>query len=184
MALFDRFKSVKKGQAVKVVKIKKVSIDAGAMAGAGTAAGAAIVSRMFDQERCPTKILVVEDGMYSENVADYAFKMAQKLDCEIITLYVANPLLQFGQQRREEATALFFKNAEKAAAKFAAKALEMGVTVSHLMELGDSKKLVAKVSAQDAGVRYVLSVPEFRGTKAIYNLGQQMPALDLARESI
>lgn len=180
MALFDRFKAVKKDKSVNVVKIKKVSIDPGAMAAGGTVAGAAIVSRMVDQQRSPTKILVVANGCYSENVEGYALKMAQKLDCEIITLHVSDALLKLSDTQRKEATALFFKTAEKAAAQFAARAEEMGVTVSHLLELGDPKKLVAKICAQEAGIRYVLSEPKSRGIKETYNLRQPMPVLDLA----
>ena len=46
------------------------------------------------------------------------------------------------------------------AEKFAAQAIARGIKVEHVMDIGNPDEVVARVSAADAGVRYVLSKPE------------------------
>ena len=53
------------------------------------------------QPNSTTKILTVQDGDHSTVLVDYAVKMAQKLDCEIIALDVSEQPLEHTGERRE-----------------------------------------------------------------------------------
>ena len=54
----------KKNKDVQVTKVKKQSVEMGAMAaGSPSQAGEAVV-RMMDQQNAPTKVLMVQDGEY------------------------------------------------------------------------------------------------------------------------
>ncbi|MDD3814734.1 MAG: hypothetical protein PHZ02_08810, partial [Desulfocapsaceae bacterium] len=79
---------LKKTKQVNVKKIKEESVDMGVMAAGSLTSGADILARMVDQRNSPTKVLMVQDGEYTAQVTDYAMKMAQRLDCEIIALDV------------------------------------------------------------------------------------------------
>jgi nucleotide-binding universal stress UspA family protein len=115
---------------------------------------------MMDQKNAPTKVLMVQDGEYMQQVTDYAMKMAQRLDCEIIALDVTDTPLQFSGDRRKRETERFMDMAKKNAATFTSQAQARGLKVEHLMDVGIPEEVIARVSAEDAGVRYVLSKPE------------------------
>ncbi|MDP2105591.1 MAG: hypothetical protein Q8J76_06315, partial [Desulfobulbaceae bacterium] len=161
MALLNWLGMGKKGEKVTVVKVKEESIHQGEMASSSPSAAVAAMARIVDQKTATTKILVVEDGRtYSETVTEYALKMAQRLDCEIIALDTSVAPLKFTGERRDTETAAFFDTAERSVRRFAAKAEKMGITLSHMMELGDQEEVIARMSSQDAGIRYVLTEPE------------------------
>ncbi len=161
MAFFDWFKLGKdKNKTVNVVKLKEEAIGHGAMAAGGPAAAARAMSKMVDQKTAPAKVLMVQDGVYSQKVTDYALKMAQRLDCEIIALDVTDDPLQFLGERRERESNRFYERAKKSADSFSLQADSMGITTKHVMEVGDQEEVIAKLSKQDAGIRYVLTKPE------------------------
>ena len=101
-----------------------------------------------------------------QQVTDYALKMAQRLDCEVIALDVTDRPLQFSGERKKRETDRFMAMAEKNAANFASQAQARGIKVEHIMDIGVPEEVIARVSSDDAGVRYVLSVPEEDAARA------------------
>jgi len=161
----------KKNTGVDVQKIKKQSVDMGAMAAGNPSAATEALGRMVDQNNAPTKVLMVQDGEYMAQVTDYALKMAQRLDCEIIALDVTDKPLQFAGDRLQRESDRFIDIARQSAEKFIIQATAQGIKVEHIMDIAKPEEVVARVSAADAGIRYVLSKPE--GTSA--TVDQQRP---------
>ncbi len=150
---------MKKKKEVTVKKIKPQSVDMGGMAAGSPTAATDILARMIDQGNAPTKVLMVQDGEYLMQVTDYALKMAQRLDCEIIALDVTDKPLQFTGDRRTRESDRFMEMAKANAAKFTLQAIACGIKVGHIMDISNPEEAIARVSAADAGIRYVLSKP-------------------------
>ncbi|MFT5727462.1 MAG: hypothetical protein ACI8PB_001597 [Desulforhopalus sp.] len=150
----------KKNKDVNVQKIKRKSIDPGSMAAGNGNQAANVIAMMVDQTNSPTKVLMVQDGDHISQVTDYALKMAQRLDCEIIALDVTDKPLQFTGERRARETDRFTDLATSNAEKFTIQARAQGIKVEHIMEISDPEEVIARVSCADAGIRYVLSKPE------------------------
>ncbi len=157
---------MKKNKDVNVEKIKTKSVDMGAMAAGSPSEAAGALARMMDQKNAPTKVLMVQDGEYMQQVTDYAMKMAQRLDCEIIALDVTDKPLQFAGDRKKRESERFMELAQQNADKFMAQATARGIKVEHVMDIGVPDEVVARVSAADAGIRYVLSKPEGDAARA------------------
>ncbi len=168
----------KKNKGVEVQKIKKESVDMGAMAAGSPSAATEALGRMVDQKNAPTKVLMVQDGEYMPQVTDYALKMAQRLDCEIIALDVTDKPLHFSGDRLQRESDRFIEMARKNAENFASQAAAQGIKVEHIMDIASPEEVVARVSANDAGIRYVLSKPE--GEVATAEQGRlHLPVFDL-----
>lgn len=130
------------------------------MAAGSPSEAAGALAKMIDQENAPTKVLMIQDGEYLPQVTDYAMKMAQRLDCEIIALDITDKPLQFSGDRRTRESDRFIEMARTNAEKFTSQAVSRGIKVEHIMDIGDSEEIIARVSAADAGIRYVLSKPD------------------------
>ncbi len=150
----------KKNKGVDVQKIKQQSVDMGATAAGSPSAAAEALGRMVDQNNAPTKVLMVQDGEYMPQVTNYALKMAQRLDCEIIALDVTDKPLQFSGDRQERESDRFIDMARKNAEQFTIQATAQGIKVEHIMDIDSPEEVIARVSGADAGIRYVLSKPE------------------------
>ncbi len=152
--------AIKKDKNVDVKKIKKESVDIGAMAAGNLSAAAESLGKMVDQNNAPTKVLMVQDGDYMPQVTDYALKMAHRLDCEIIALDITDKPLQFSGERKVRESDRFIEMAKKNAEKFIVQATDQGIKVEHIMDIDNPEEVIARVSAADGGIRYVLSKPE------------------------
>jgi hypothetical protein len=153
----------KKNAGVTVEKIKEQSVDMGAMAAGSPSVAAGALARMMEQKNAPTKVLMVQDGEYMQQVTDYALKMAGRLDCEIIALDVTDRPLQFSGDRKARETDRFMDMAKNNAETFSLQAKAKGIKVTHIVNVGVPEEVIASVSADDAGIRYVLSKPEEEG---------------------
>ncbi|MBU0945708.1 MAG: hypothetical protein KJ804_05285 [Proteobacteria bacterium] len=161
MGFTDWFKrGTKRNKDVNIKKIKKQSVAIGAMAAGSPSKAADALAKMIDQNNAPTKVLMIQDGEYLSQVTDYAMKMAQRLDCEIIALDITNKPLQFSGDRRTRESDRFIEMARANAQKFSSLAMARGIKVEHIMDIGDSEEIITRVSAADAGIRYVLSKPD------------------------
>ncbi len=169
---------LKKNKQVNVKRIKEESVDMGVMAAGSLTSGADILARMVDQKNSPTKVLMVQDGEYATQVTDYAMKMAQRLDCEIIALDVTAKPLQFTGDRRTREVDRFMEMARMNAAKFIIQAMDCGVKVEHVMDVSDPQEAVARVSAADAGIRYVLT-KQNEETVRVDQKRSHVPVVDL-----
>ena len=105
----------KKNKDVEIRKIKEKSVNMEAMAAGNLSAAADNVAKMMDQKNAPTKVLMVQDGEYMTQVTDYAMKLAQRLDCDIIALDVTAAPLQFSGDRQEYEIQRFYRRAERGA---------------------------------------------------------------------
>ena len=150
----------KKNKEVQVKKIKTESVDMGAMAASQPAEATSALARMMDQKNAPTKVLMVQDGDYMQQVTDYALKMAERLDCEIIALDVTEKPLQFSGDRKKRETDRFMDRVEKNSKAFISQAQARGITVEHIVNICAPEEAIASVSNADAGIRYVLSKPD------------------------
>lgn len=152
------FGSKKKADVI-VKKVKTEAVDMGAMAVGNPTEAANALGRMLDQQNSPTKILMVQDGHHIKQVTDYALIMANRLDCEIIALDVSAQPLQFSGDRKARETERFMDMARENGEHFSLQAEDHGVITEHIMEVGDPEAVIAKISADNAGIRYVLSKP-------------------------
>ncbi|MCB2180920.1 MAG: universal stress protein [Desulfobulbaceae bacterium] len=179
MTFFDWFKMGKdKNEQVNVVKLKEESIDPGAMAAGNPSAAAEAMAKIVGQTNSPTKVLMVQDGDYSEKVTEYALKMAQRLDCEIVALDVTDTPLQFEDERKERETNRFLEMAQKNAETFSLRADAMGIATEHFMKVGNPEEVIAELSKEDAGIRYVLTKPNQESAEADKDR-VQVPVFDL-----
>ncbi len=111
------------------------------------------------QPSSTTKILTVQDGDHSTVLVDYAVKMAQKLDCEIIALDVSEQPMEYTGERREREIGRFQQRARRNAETLQLKAEAMGVKCTHLVQVGKQEEIIKALSKEDAGIRYVLLKP-------------------------
>ncbi len=155
-----------KNQEVRVAKIKKQSVEMGAMAAGSPSEATGALAKMILQKNAPTKVLMVQDGEYMQQVMDYAMKMAQRLDCDIIALDVTDKPLQFSGDRKIRERARFMELARNNGERFTSLAQARGIKVKHIIDIGVPEEVIARVSAADAGVRYVLSKPEGEAARA------------------
>ncbi len=163
-------------QHIGIFKVREESIEMGSMASCHPASGAAAIRKMMDQKNSPTKILVVGNGAFTDRLADYCLKMAQRLDCAIVALNVTDSALQYSGQKQEEEIALFYESSEKKIKQYMEKADVMEVKVVHIMKVGNLERAISQLSAEDAGIRYVLTEPEYRGEE----VRVQIQVFDLA----
>ena len=178
MTFLNWFKSGKgKNESVNVAKIKEEAVLPGAMASAGPVAAAQAMAAMVDQASSPTKILMVQDGDYSQKVTEYALKMAQRLDCDIVALDVTDIPLQFSGERKDREINRFYERAGKSAETFSLQADAMGISTKHVMKVGDQENHIAELSKQEAGIRYVLTKPEQDSVQATDE--QPLPVYDI-----
>lgn len=179
MTFFDWFKLGKdKHTSVNIKKIKKEGVDQGAMASVSPSEAARAMAKIVDQNLSVAKVLMVQDGDYSTKVTDYALKMAQKLDCEIIALDVTDVPLQHIGERKEREINRFYELAKRSAESFSLQADAMGIVSTHVMEVGDQETIIAELNKKDAGIRYVLTKPENEITEANQERAQ-VPVFDL-----
>ena len=153
---FGRKKADNEIQVTKVNRRKASNI--GEMAAGNLSAASKDLSRMLEKQKA-TKILVVQDGDHSAMLVDYAVKMAQKLDCEIIALDVSDEPLNFTGERREREINRFYQRARSNAETIQLKAEAMGVICKHIQQVGDQEKIIKELSQDDKCIRYVLIKP-------------------------
>ncbi len=168
----------KKNRDVNVTKIKKTTVDMGEMAAGNQTAATSALQQMVAQKNATTKILMVQDGDYLLQVTDYALKMAQRLDCEVIALDVTDAPLQFSGDRKERESNRFQERARQNSANFALQAESQGVSMQHIMEIAVPEEVIARLSAEDAGIRYVLTKPDQESLRANQER-PQVPVYDL-----
>ncbi len=166
-----------KNKDVNLVKIKEASINIGEMAAGHQTGAANALNRMLNQATLQTKLLMVQDGEYAQQVSQYALKMAQRLDCEIIALDISNRPLQYLGERQARESERFQALATSNAESFLAQAKAQGIQVRHLIKIGNQEEAIAQLSHDDAGIRYVLTKPDH--VSATNQEQIQVPVFDL-----
>lgn len=151
---------IKRNKEVKVNRIKAKSIDIGTMAAGSPSIASATLTGIMDQTNAPTKVLMIQDGEYLPQLTEYAMKMAQNLDCGIIALDITDRPLQFSGDRKSRESNRFIEMARMNARKLTSQAMARGITVEHIVDIGNIEESIARVSAANTGIRYVLSKPD------------------------
>lgn len=145
------------------IQIEKVNRQkppvVGEMAAGNLTAASQNIAEMMAQKNMAIKILAVQDGDHSTVLVDYAVKMAQKLDCEIIALDVSDDPLNHPDERREREINRFFQHAKSNAETIHLKAEAMGVKCTHVVKVGNQEETIKALSQEDRGIRYVLLKP-------------------------
>jgi len=140
---------------VVVKKIQEKSIPDGVMASSYMAGAVAQLGGV-------TKVLMVHNTTYEESVTEYAFKLAGKLNCDIIALDVTDKPLEFKGERQVREVARFKDTVNASYKNFSMKATALGIKVKHEVVLGNQQETIGKFSQEDKGIRYVLSAPELK----------------------
>lgn len=140
MALFGWFS--KKKQEVQVSKQQGSAMQDAAMAAAFAEAGEHETARTLTTPTRPArKVLVIgNEAGFSEKLTSYALDMAERLDLELVALSLTEP--------------------PAATESFVAAASERGITLTLLQESGDQEEVIARLRAEDSGLRYVLTEPD------------------------
>lgn len=130
--------------------------------------------------RYSTTILAVSTDHGFDELIDYAFVMAFRLDCRIIFLDVTDNPLQYQGESNKQATRRFNEEAQHHRKELLVKAKSLGVTFDLMVKIGKRDDVVKELIAQDMSIRYVLSEPkkQLAGTKP---MRAQIPTLDLSR---
>jgi hypothetical protein len=120
---------------------------------------------MVEYKETTAKILVVSDESFSSQLIEYALKMAQRLDFEILTLNVNEKIMLLSnEEERTLAKSLFQAAAKTAACQFAAEGRAMGIKVASIIDINTRTAAIAVVKEQEPGIRYILSEPEPKQT--------------------
>ena len=115
---------------------------------------------MVEVKKTVPKILVVSGESFSRPLMEYALKMAQRLDFEIISLNVNEEILSLSGVERERAEARFYEQAKRSAADFAGQGREMNVRVSSIIDVNDKQQAITELEEQEPAIRYILSEPD------------------------
>lgn len=155
-----QFGRKKHGNEIQVKKLKRQRQQTVGEAAAGNLSAASKdMARMMEIANMATKILVVQDGEHSSVLVDYAVKMAQKLDCEIIALDVSEEPLDHSGERRQREINRFHQRAKKNAETIMLKAEAMAVACTHMAQVGNQEETIKGLSQEDKAIRYVLIKP-------------------------
>ncbi len=163
-----------KNKTFKVQKVKQESIAAGAMAAGSLSSAATKLGKILAQQSAPPKILVVGEGTFSTRLIDYAIKMGQKLDFEIVALCILDspPVTEQDQRQKPECN----RQCEFALSRFAEQTAASGVKFSQIIKPGYMEKVIAGAIDDVTGIRYVLSEPDSMVSEEI-NEHIQVPSL-------
>lgn len=179
MSVLDWFKSGKRARKdITVTRVPAKTISDGAMASSSPATATEQLSQVLKQQQAAPQILVVGNATFSSNLVQYALKMGQRLDCQIVAVNNANMPPALTDQQRERAQEEFYTTATKAGVQFAELADSIGVSFSHLMRIGEEEDIIHEVAEQHPGIRYVLTEPKLEGAADETTL--QIPVFDLA----
>jgi hypothetical protein len=162
---------------IQAGKVSRKSIRKRAAAVESPPDTAARQDRILEQQQATAKILVVGDGSFSAKLTDYAIKMGQRLDCEIVALSVFDKHCREGRDPGKEETAHFIKQSDLAATSFADKAASGGVKFYQLARVGTKESVVDQVVQEILGIRYILSEPDEAATEE-HDEKAQLPAVN------
>lgn len=157
---------------VNVTKVKKESIDIGMQASGNMKEATNALSKLLDQSKALSKVLMVQEGTYNEKVIEYACKLSQRLDCGIIALDVLEVSKEFNMDRKSREVARFVDISNKNYSTFKTRVEAKGIKVEHITKVGAIDEVIANLQEKDVGIRYVLSAPTEKSS--------HIPVYDLA----
>ncbi len=163
---------------INVTKIPQKSIADGTMAAAGLSGAAEDLAHILKQRQASPQILVVGSENFSKNLVEYALKMGQRLDCQIIAVNTTSLPSSLNKEQYQKAREQFFTAATKAGVRLTELAESIGTSVKHCMEIGTEEEIIHELAAENPGIRYVLTEPE--DNNIADQDTTQIPVFDLA----
>ena len=109
----------------------------------------------MDRER--QKLLVVTDVNLSPRVAEYAIRVAVRLDLDVLLLFVNDPPSVPANGSPGENPAGFRVRAENAATEFTALARKSSVRVTSIIDLATRDEAIARTRKEEENIRFILS---------------------------
>ncbi|HEB70965.1 MAG TPA: hypothetical protein ENI88_15295 [Desulfobulbus sp.] len=111
-------------------------------------------------DRKAPKLLVVVGDRIDPLLAEYALKVAVRLDLAIIVLFVDEDSGGRGAGQGREAVEHFEAVVEGEAAEFSARALKMAVKVTTVVDVDDRASAIAQLRKQEPEIRFILADDE------------------------
>ena len=152
--------AVKENSEISQIKIEEQSFDMGGMASGNLSAAAEKRSGIIDQKECSSKMMIVQDGVYYHQVTEYAVRMARRLGCGIIVLDISDKPLQFSGDRKIQECDHFIEKARKSGEQFIAQAKTWDIQVTHVMDIGNTDEIIARMRKHDTDIRYMLMLQQ------------------------
>jgi hypothetical protein len=103
------------------------------------------------------KLLVVADNGLPPKTAEYALKVAVRLDLEIIVLFIDEESTWEDTAQHRSKVELFEAKVEKEAASFTSLAWKSSINVTTIVDVDDREAAISRISEQDEGIRFILS---------------------------
>ena len=150
----------KKNDAIHIDKVPQESLGSEEMACGAPSVAAEKLARILEQQKATAKILVVGDGAFSAQLSDYAIRMGQRLDCEVVALSIFDKSSQQNNAQKADEAEHFKKRATLGASRFADKTISSGVKFSQLSRTGTKEIVIDQAVREIAGIRYVLTEPD------------------------
>ena len=103
------------------------------------------------------KLLVVANVGLPSKLAEYALKVAVRLDLEIIVLFINEESTWEDTDQHRSKVKNFKAEIEKEAALFTSLAWKSSINVTTIVDVDDRKTAISRISEQDEGIRFILS---------------------------
>lgn len=181
MKFFSIFKRKNNVQNIRVTERRQSVLHDTAAAVAFSDEGEHETARsIIDRTRGNRTILMIVNGdSCSETLKEYALEMAKRLDYKLLALHVTEAPLSLSEENREAIIAAFKESCMHNVKTLRKKAEKIGVSVSNVIECGNSDDIVAKLHAQYPGMRYVLTEPDPEIVRSDAGRAAAVPVFDL-----
>ncbi len=130
-------------------------------------------------DRKAPKLLVVAGNRLAPQLAEYALKVAVRLDLDIIVLFVDENSACTSDGQGRSAVDCFEAEVEREATAFSARALKMAVRVTTIIDVDSRETAITQVREQEPEVRFILS--DAADDKEGKNTARQYPRLKVIR---
>ncbi len=128
------------------------------------------------------KIIVVTGDTLDQSLAQYALKVAQRLDLEIVALFVDFASHCGTDEQRKKAAASFEGEVKEEAAWLTSQARDMAILVEIIVDVDAVESAVSAVLEQEKGVRFLICSKGLLPKTA--HLKQQYPELTVIQPEL
>ncbi|RUM41947.1 MAG: hypothetical protein DSY80_08105 [Desulfocapsa sp.] len=128
------------------------------------------------------KIIVVTGSNMDQSLAQYALKVAQRLDLEVFVLFVDHGNSCGTDGQRKKAAILFEAEVKEEAARFTSLARDMDILVEIIVDVDSVESAIAAVLAQEKGIRFLICTRDLLPKTA--KLKQQYPELTVIQPEL
>ena len=125
------------------------------------------------------KLLVVAGTKLTPGIADYALKVAVRLDLEIILLFIDDAGTWSNTREHRAEVERFEARVEKDAAAFSTLAWKSAVKVTTIVDVGNRKAAIDRIREQDQTVRFILS--DINDEQKVEGMDDRHPQLTVIR---